>query len=193
MAKLSMAAISGATRKNKKEPKRKCRLYMAEWLVVKTNSRNPPHQIGNGREKQRKNSIGSYCEQHWKKKKLRKRTVGKRWEKPVTVLLFSCCCPTQRISVWAVENPSLNCKTFRRNASVRIHKTEIQDTGRFDLSTIWNRLHFYWLCLWIWNFISLAISVDLRVEGAASWNSWRANSSINCSRLPAKVFDYGFA
>lgn len=128
-----------------------------------------------------------------KKKKLRKRTVGKRWEKPVTVLLFSCCCPTQRISVWAVENPSLNCKTFRRNASVRIHKTEIQDTGRFDLSTIWNRLHFYWLCLWIWNFISLAISVDLRVEGAASWNSWRANSSINCSRLPAKVFVFGFA
>jgi len=41
---------------------------MAEWLVVKTNSRNPPHQIGNGREKQRKNSIGSYCEQHSKKK-----------------------------------------------------------------------------------------------------------------------------
>jgi len=39
---------------------------MAEWLVVKTNSRNPPHQIGYGREKQRKNSIGSTTQKQGK-------------------------------------------------------------------------------------------------------------------------------
>jgi len=140
---------------------------MAEWLVVKTNSRNPPHQIGYGREKQRKNSIGSTTQKQ-------RRGGGMRWENPVTVLQFSFA--THFPS--STENPSLNCKTFRSNAPLNPQNPH-PSQWRFDLSTIWNRLHFYWPWLWLWNFILLAISIDLREKGGELLNSCRANSAIN--------------